>query len=408
MLRFTAALFGCVALSAAQPQGLVECGQEVVAKATQYFDILGRAPLGPDLSVAVEQTAADLRSTGLELLAKSPGQQVRIGKRLLPVDHPKSWSHYEDRGRKAWMDVIEFEDADTIRTTLENAAQWKIGMRTGESFALITFQRNPGEDVVAAGLRHDRYLFNFGIALPFTIAYQGPKPTATVEQLVQISAKIDTLAVMIEHFTRRAVDRHYQTWVAPAAPSEADARVMRMAGFARVWAEVKFNFVFLSQRPNIDWDAMLDLYMPRVAEAKNNAEYVRILQEAVALLGDSHTLVYPDRWGSVPAVRIEPVGGAPIVVAAEPSTGIKPGMELIEVEGTLVREKLTRDVYPYISSSTRQDLEVRGLREILRGEPGTTVDAVFADMNGKHIRTGLVRGGTLPQKPEAEFKEAAG
>ncbi|SPE40197.1 putative C-terminal processing peptidase [Candidatus Sulfopaludibacter sp. SbA3] len=409
MLRLSGTLCLCVALGAAQPRNLNECGNKVVAKATQYFDILGRASLRPDMAAAMAQSAAALRPIGLDLHSKPPGGQVRIGKKYFPVN-PTSWAHYEETGGKVWMDLVGFENTDEVRAILEGATQWRFGSRTGDSFALVTYQREAGEDVVAAGLRLNRYLLNVGLALPFNVAYDGQNATASLEQLQEISNKIDGLAAMIECFTRLAISPDYKTWVPPALPTEADERAKRMASFARLWAEVKFNFVFLPQRPNIDWDGVLDLFMPRVAAAKDETEYVQILREAVALLGDGHTWVYPegDKAGYAPPVRIEPLGDALIVMEAAPSTGLTPGMELIEVEGMPVREKLARDVYPYTSASTRQGLEVQGLREIFRGPSGTAVETVFTDLDGRRIPTTLVRQGYLPQKPEAEYKDLPG
>jgi len=122
---------------------------------------------------------------------------------LILVENSKSWVQYEDAARDAWMDVVEFDDAGPIRSLLGKATQANSGILTGDAYAFVTYQFEPGEDAVSAGLSRDRYLLNFGIALPFKIAYDG-HTTATPEQLEQISSKIDTLSGMIEHFTRRA------------------------------------------------------------------------------------------------------------------------------------------------------------------------------------------------------------
>lgn len=115
--------------------------------------------------------------------------------------------------------------------------------------------------------------------------------------------------------------------------------------------------------------------------------------------------MHSDRCGIVPAVRVELIEGAPTVVVAAAETGLKPGMELLGAEGIPVKERMARDVYPYVSASTRQGLELQGMNEVFPpGEFGTTVDAVFADLDGKRFQRKLTRGGTLPKTPEADFR----
>ena len=114
---------------------------------------------------------------------------------------------------------------------------------------------------------------------------------------------------------------------------------MRLAGFARMWSAVKRNFVFLDQRPNLDWDAILPLYFPKVARAETHEEYLGLLQEALALLEDGHTAVVGSIGSAdTPLLRIESVEGRPVVTAVGDTpeiaqAGIAPGAEILEVDG---------------------------------------------------------------------------
>jgi carboxyl-terminal processing protease len=376
---------------------LSDAGARVLFKANQYFEILSRAPLRSDPALSI---------AGFQLRSVTPGTRLRLGKKWFPVGNLKNWMHYQDAPGKAWIDLVEFDTAASARSLLEKATQWHYGNRTGDSFAFVTYQREPGEDVVAAGLRRDRILLNFGIALPFPVPYDGKGAAPAPEQMQAILEDIDALAGTIEHTARAVVGPDYKTWFPPAAPTAEDIRLMRIGGFTRLWSEVKYNFVFLRERPKLDWDAMLDLYLPRIAAAKDDDEYVRLMQEATALLQDGHTRVTGDKPRAPVAVEIERIEGTPIVVAAEASTGVKPGMELLVVDDVPLGEKLTRDVYPYGAASTPQSRELTALREVLAGTPGTTVRAGFADPEGKRMTVALARGFTqFGQKPPAEFRE---
>ncbi len=67
----------------------------------------------------------------------------------------------------------------------------------------------------------------------------------------------------------------------------------RVAAFARLWSEVKYNFAFFDQVPELDWDRVLEEYLPNVVEEQSLDEYYRLLQRCVARLQDGHTGV----WG---------------------------------------------------------------------------------------------------------------
>ena len=66
----------------------------------------------------------------------------------------------------------------------------------------------------------------------------------------------------------------------------------RTAGFVRLWSEVKYNFAFFEQAPEVDWDKVLDEYLPKVQAAQSDVEYYRLLQRCIASLKDGHTTVY--------------------------------------------------------------------------------------------------------------------
>jgi carboxyl-terminal processing protease len=56
------------------------------------------------------------------------------------------------------------------------------------------------------------------------------------------------------------------------------------------------NFVFLDQRPEVDWDTVPERYLPEVMPAKSQAEYISVLKRVMALLRDGHSGLRANQW----------------------------------------------------------------------------------------------------------------
>lgn len=183
---------------------------------------------------------------------------------------------------------------------------------------------------------------------------------------------------------------------------------------------MKYNFVYLEKRPELDWDSALERYMPRVAAAKNDVEYGRILEEVVALLKDGHTNVYPVAVAPEdgPLIQLEPIQGKPVIVklANLPELrSLKPGMELLEIDHTPVQTIIQRDLDPCIASSTAQDRALRVMRMLLKGQSGNSFHSKWLDLHGKVTELVLLRDGSknraaLPSETwlPFEYKELPG
>lgn len=190
----------------------------------------------------------------------------------------------------------------------------------------------------------------------------------------------------------------------PLQLSEAE----RLAGFVRLWSEVKYNFAFFDQVPQLDWDGILLEYLPRVQQAESAEEYYRVLKQCVALLQDGHTSV----WGPsgepkcrLP-VRIQAVEGKAAIVAVLPAddfdnselieellkANLKVGEEITHIDGRSVQKILTEDIYPYIFASTPQGRDLKAYPEITRGEYGTKAVLSVRGLDGNVRDVTLTRG----------------
>lgn len=190
----------------------------------------------------------------------------------------------------------------------------------------------------------------------------------------------------------------------PIELSEAE----RLAGFIRLWSEAKFNFVFWERVPDVDWDAVLLEYLPKVQEAKTDVEYYRVLKRCIALLRDGHTSVWGPSGepGCRPPVEIAAVQGKAVIVQVYPAEQIKSpelkaellaarltrGDEITHIDSRPVEEILTNDLYPYVAASTVQQKELQVYPQLARGEPATKATMRIRDSEGTEREVRLTRG----------------
>src|SRR6218665_1771244 len=63
----------------------------------------------------------------------------------------------------------------------------------------------------------------------------------------------------------------------------------KMAGLAKLWSELKYNFVNFDLVPNVNLDSLYFAYLPKVRQTKSTLEYYWVMQELTAQLKDGHT-----------------------------------------------------------------------------------------------------------------------
>ena len=182
-----------------------------------------------------------------------------------------------------------------------------------------------------------------------------------------------------------------EAWKTPYADQLSEEE--RVAGLSKFWAEVKYNFVFTDTLKKLDWDAVYLKYLPRVKAAASTAEYYRILMEMCALLQDGHTNVSPPEklYGSeftVPPFRTRLIEGRVIVTDVADTSlseqGIVRGIEIARVDGIDAKVWARKNVAPYVSASTPQDLDSRIFgAQFLLGKKAEQPQVEFKDASGK-------------------------
>lgn len=238
-----------------------------------------------------------------------------------------------------------------------------------------------------------------------------PKPP-----IIAFFLKWETQADGISITVRTETDRDILSEIFETPDLTANERV---AGFVRLWSEVKYNFAFFDQVPHVDWDAVLEEYLPKVRQAQSTEEYYRVLKRCVALLQDGHTRVDgPISEPGYPApLHVRPVDRKAVIVDVHPADDIldpglkaqllkanlKLGEEITHVDGRSVKEILEHDIYPYICASTAQSRDLQAYPKLLQGEYGTQAKLRIKSLDGGEREVTLARGYYRSQRRREGF-----
>ncbi|MEL7250210.1 MAG: S41 family peptidase [Bacteroidota bacterium] len=137
----------------------------------------------------------------------------------------------------------------------------------------------------------------------------------------------------------------------------------KLYGLAQFWHGAKINFAFFDQVPDLNWDSLYYDHISKVQETKTDYEYIRMMQRLCHGLHDGHTRVYMPNYlrqkRNKPAVYTDIVGEQVFITRVINDTiwemGIRPNMEILEIDGQDVHKYAAERVTPYTFSSTRQD-----------------------------------------------------
>ena len=193
----------------------------------------------------------------------------------------------------------------------------------------------------------------------------------------------------------------------------------KLAGLSLLWAEVKQGFVYFDQVPNLNWDQTYKDYISIVLNTKSTFDYYKELTRMISLLNDGHTNVYYpkelyERAYARPPLRTKLVDGKVLVTDIYSDSisqmGLKVGDEIVEIDQTDVHDYAKRNIQPFQSSSTAQDLEVRTYTYgLLSGDKQKSIELLLKskDGNSKTVNVDRRRYGDESYPDTNEFSVLA-
>jgi len=177
----------------------------------------------------------------------------------------------------------------------------------------------------------------------------------------------------------------------------------KLWGLMKVWAEVKSNFVYFDQVPDLDWDLHVKKAISDIISTGNRDDYYKMLQRLITRLHDGHTYVQsPD--GMVffltgqysPPLELQMIEKKILITRVELSDEIKnqhivPGFEIVAIDKIPVKSYFSQKIVPYCSASTLQARESFGLLMLLDGKKNTTLQLTLMNRKGKSRNVTLTR-----------------
>ncbi len=183
----------------------------------------------------------------------------------------------------------------------------------------------------------------------------------------------------------------------------------RIAAFANLWSEVRYNFAFFDQVPELDWNHAFEDFLPQVRRAESTSEFYQVLHRCLVQLQDGHTRISGPGIGRVRdswlpfSVALDSAGDARVESVASQNSipdedlrselrqaAIRPGDRLVSLDGRPVGQ-LLEELSPMISASTSQFREKVACETLLDGPFRSSVELEFEGMNGKRWTEVLTR-----------------
>ncbi|MCB0658094.1 MAG: hypothetical protein KDC57_18235 [Saprospiraceae bacterium] len=280
-------------------------------------------------------------------------------------------------GTSGWIDLIRYPEQESpgritnLDGWFSNVGRAYIQVKTDSFSTLGTF------------ILLDHQLINLGFDLDFPIP--GLFDDLTLEQQASVRATCDALKSII------------RTMLDVNLPPPLTA-AQRLEGMIQFWSEVKYNFAFFDQVPELDWEQTLRDYIPLMLEDQSNLDYYHQMERLCALLHDGHTNIYPPAYLTVDEkslpVEFNSIEGHIYITNTKTSLnqGIRAGLEVIRINGMDVVDYLNEYIYPFISASTSYIREDWSATALQKGKAGNNLEITVRDPEGTNHSFDLIYG----------------
>lgn len=193
---------------------------------------------------------------------------------------------------------------------------------------------------------------------------------------------------------------------APGSDAEAAAEVplpRRIAVFDYVWSEIGERY-YDPALNGVDWDAVRARYRPIVAGAATDDAFHDLLKRMAAELRDAHTRVLTPEQArdrrrhesSGAGVILFEVDGRPVVFEVRPGSpaeqaGLRPGMDVLAVDGVPVAEALARARAQIGPSSSERAATVLAYLRLISGPADEPLRLDVGDEDGLRLSVSVSR-----------------
>jgi len=394
--------------------------QDVVKARMKIYDAANHIIVSQkvkNLETAVQNAVKDLSKKNI-VLEKNNTSITRYGEEKTKFPNKEMIKSYISQDGKYWLDFFEHPNNDSLvyyRSVIAIPSWQDNTNYTGYNNAYISVYSKERSSLGAL-FNTDNMLFNIGIDLPFPVKLV---KDLTEEQRVYIIKMVDELYTILKSLIDNCLvtndreafykwEKENQSRYVPTGQMNINAQEQttkpieltsteRLYGLIQFWTEAKYNFAFFDKIPKVNWDKVLEEYIPLVQKEQSITEYYKTMNKLCALLKDGHTNIYPPsaarpETDDVPLVLSNISSKAIVTNVRESVKDVIPiGSEILKIDGVNTIEFLNSNIFPYISSSTAHILFDNGIRNMLRGEPGTKVNLTIKTSEGNEKSINLLR-----------------
>jgi carboxyl-terminal processing protease len=356
---------------------------DLIRPSYELMEFIAESEFVKDYKSASPRLVNDLKNNNIVLesssdITPSPGEEI---------------SQFRSKDGSISISIIQHEDGEYLFNkwrTDHRATSPKSDIRNDGGGTVFLKTKTQTNSVVGAMFYTGRNLFEIVINLPFPVDLFDGLDAASKSIVIE---KYKLVHKILESITR--------TYVAPDEfvlyPARNLSREQRLYGLIQFWTEVKYNFAFFDQVPDLNWDRVLSTYLPIIEKDQSTEEYYQNLNRMCALLKDGHTNIFEPSWINAamasPPLQLMNIQNKAIVVNAAQSLieKIPVGSEIVSVDDVPTIQYLRERIFPFISSSTEHIRFDDGVRNLLTGKQGTSVRIGFKTPDGKTTQVSLNR-----------------
>jgi len=189
------------------------------------------------------------------------------------------------------------------------------------------------------------------------------------------------------------------------ADMELPAVEYRVLAAYRLWNAI--HFFYAHRELLADWEMRLHDIVKLLEHVTTRPDYELALAEIVTWIPDAHSAVVSEahlalRGAASPPFRLMPVEGKSVVVDTR-STSVKPGDELLRIDGVAVAARMA-ELARYTSAATELAKEYYVARDLPNGAMGSESAFTFRRPDGTQYEIKLPRGETGQSVPAKAWR----
>jgi hypothetical protein len=268
-------------------------GQSAESTKVNLFDVIGPSYRLMEF-IAESEFVKDYKSASARLVNDLKDKNIILEPSTDTKPSPgEDLSYFKSKDGSVSIAIVQHDDGEylfnkwrTDHRSMSPKSDIRNDAGGGSVFLKVKTKTN---SAVGALFYTGRNLFEIVVNLPF--------PVEMFDNLDAGSKSIINVKFELVH---KILESIAKTYVVPDEfvfyPTQNLSREQRLYGLIQFWTEVKYNFAFFDQVPDLNWDHVLTTYLPIIEKDQSTEEYYKNMNKMCALLKDGHTNIFEPDW----------------------------------------------------------------------------------------------------------------